>query len=286
VREGSPSRTAEYVALFRALETRRGFGKRVVHDSLARRFLSPRLRAVDLMATVPGVRGLVSAYIDRRWPGPRPSAVVRTRVIDDALTAAMNDGAEQVVILGAGYDTRPYRLTRRGVRFFEVDHPDTHAVKRRRLGELRSGAATFVALDFASQEPGPALAEAGLDAGLRTVFLWEGVLSYLEPGAIDAMLRWMAATGAPGSSVIFTYADQRALDGSGRMGDVGPWLAAVERAGEPFRTGLDPRTLESFLAERRLRLVWDESTTDAAARLGRSGRRMPPFYRVALAERI
>lgn len=285
MREGSPSRTAEYVALFRALESRRGFGKRVLHDPLARRFLSPRLRAVDLLASVPGVRGAISAYIDQRWPGPRPSAVIRTRVIDDAVTAAMNHGAEQVVILGAGYDTRAYRLSRRGVRFFEVDHPDTQVVKRRRVGKLRAGAATFVGVDFASEDPGPALAAAGLDGGLRTLFLWEGVLSYLEPPAIDAMLRWMARTGAPGSGVVFTYADQRALDGSGQMGDVGPWLEAVERAGEPFRTGLDPRTLEPFLAERRLRLVWDESTTDAAARLGRGRGRMPPFYRVALAER-
>jgi methyltransferase (TIGR00027 family) len=284
VREGSPSRTAEYVALFRALESRRGFGARVIHDHLARRFLSPRLRAVDLLATVPGIRGLISFYIDRRWPGPRPSAVARTRVIDDAMVAAMKEGAEQVVILGAGYDTRPYRLSRRGVRFFEVDHPDTQAVKRRRLGELRAGAATFVALDFATEEPGPALAAAGLDGGLRTLFVWEGVLSYLEPAAIDAMLGWIARTGAPGSRVVFTYADQRALDGS--MGDTGPWLDAVEKAGEPFRTGLDPRTLEAFLAERRLRLIWDESTTDAAARLGRSRPRVPPFYRVALAERV
>jgi methyltransferase (TIGR00027 family) len=141
-------------------------------------------------------------------------------------------------------------------------------------------------VDFAKEEPGPALAAAGLDGGLRTFFIWEGVLSYLEPAAIDSMLRWMARTGAPGSSVVFTYADQRALDGSGDMGDAGPWLDAVERAGEPFRTGLDPRTLEAFLDERRLRLVWDESTTDAATRLGRGRSKMPPFYRVALAERL
>ena len=46
----------------------------------------------------------------RRFPGPRPSAVARTKVLDDALVAAIADGIEQLVILGAGYDSRAYRL--------------------------------------------------------------------------------------------------------------------------------------------------------------------------------
>ena len=75
--------------------------------------------------------------IDRRFPGPRPSAVARTRILDDALVAALDGGIEQLVILGAGYDSRPYRLPGCArVRVFEVDHPDTQAVKCRVLGRV------------------------------------------------------------------------------------------------------------------------------------------------------
>ena len=100
MQEGAPSRTAEYVALFRALESQRRPGRRLFHDPDAVRFLGLRLRAAVLAARARGGRRLED-FIVRRWPGRRPSAVVRTKVIDDTLTAALDAGARQVVILGA-----------------------------------------------------------------------------------------------------------------------------------------------------------------------------------------
>jgi methyltransferase (TIGR00027 family) len=134
VQRGKQSRTAEYVALFRALETARPEAERLFNDPLATAFLTGRLRAVAALATLPGLDRLVPALIDRRWPGPRASAIARTRVIDDVLHDAPQRGLDQLVLLGAGYDSRPYRLADTGtLRVFEVDHPTTQAVKRRVL---------------------------------------------------------------------------------------------------------------------------------------------------------
>ena len=84
VRLGRESRTAEYVALFRALETVRPSGERLFSDPLAAAFLTPRLRVGVALAALPGIGRLVPALVDRRWPGPRASAVARTREIGRA----------------------------------------------------------------------------------------------------------------------------------------------------------------------------------------------------------
>jgi O-methyltransferase involved in polyketide biosynthesis len=83
VLKGQSSRTAEYVALFRALETPRPVERRVFADPLASAFLTGPVAAVAALARVPGVGGLVRWAIDRRIPGPRLSAVARTKVLDE-----------------------------------------------------------------------------------------------------------------------------------------------------------------------------------------------------------
>src|SRR5512146_2420650 len=122
------------MALFRALESARPLSSRLFNDPFARSFLSPSLRIVTYLARVPLLDRMIPGLIDRTWPGARTSGVARTRLIDDLLTSALQEGIEQVVILGAGFDCRAYRIP--GIartRVFEVDHPDTLAAKLRRL---------------------------------------------------------------------------------------------------------------------------------------------------------
>jgi methyltransferase (TIGR00027 family) len=251
------SRTAQYVALFRALETLRSDA--AFRDPYAERFLDARLRAVVAAARLPGARALITGYIDRRWPGPRVSAVRRTAMIDAAVREA---AAEQAVILGAGYDTRAHRMPElAGIDVFEVDLPSTQARKRAVMGDER---VRYVAVDFAHDDLGEAMRAAGLDGALRTVIIWEGVLSYLELDAIDTTLRWMA-TAAPGSRAIITYVNAQDLEG-----DRSAWIDAVADVGEPFVTGLDPAEVDAFMAERGLTLLSDSASDDHG------------FYRVAV----
>src|SRR5215468_6551782 len=109
MRAGHASRTAEHNALFRALETSIPEDRRLFVDSFARSFLTWPLSTVAQLGTVPGVRTLLLRFIDHRWPGVRTSVAARTRLIDDAIAKYVDD-IEQLVILGAGFDSRAFRL--------------------------------------------------------------------------------------------------------------------------------------------------------------------------------
>jgi methyltransferase (TIGR00027 family) len=183
----------------------------------------------------------------------------RARVVDDALKRAVERGLDQLLLMGAGYDSRPYRLPGvRALRVFEVDHPATEAVKRRviqrRFGE-EPGHVRFVAIDFDRQELGSVMAHAGIARGQRTYTIWEGVLAYLRPEAVDATLRWAGEISCRGSEISFTYLHRGLLDGSRHFPHAQPWVDSVRAVGEPFVFGLDPRTLDAYLADRGWRLL-------------------------------
>ena len=271
--QAEASRTAAYMALFRALETRkRGalFG-----DPYAERFLPRRLRAA---ARFPGA----SRYIDRRWPGARTSAVARTRAIDDLLAEAR---PRQVVLLGAGYDTRALRLPAlAGVPVFELDQAPLLALKEARVPG-RAGLRR-VPVDFARDELLPTLAAAGFDRAAPAALVWEGVTNYLTAEAADATFRAVAAA-APGSRLIFTYVHRGAIDGSVDFEAAGRLRSKVSGVGEPWTFGLDPAELAAYLSERGLRLVSDEGADDYRRRLLGSEPRLLrgyAFYRLAVAE--
>jgi methyltransferase (TIGR00027 family) len=282
--EGS-SRSAEHVALFRALETSRR-GDRLFSDRLAARMLPPRYRALVAASRIAPVHRWIVRYLDTHYAGgPRASAVVRTRLIDDLVAAAVRSGARQLVLLGAGFDNRAHRIGAPVA--FEVDHPATQATKRRRVPAALAARVRFVPVDLAADPLGPALLAGGFEPGEPAVVVWEGVTNYLTAGAVDATLRALAALLAPGGRVVFTYVDRAALDGTGGFDGVEEWHDAVRRGGEPWTFGLDPAEVPGYLAERGLRLAEDLSTRDAAARyLEPLGRHEPTaeFYRVAVAD--
>src|SRR5262250_1133356 len=128
------SRTAEYMAFYRAMESARPRTKRLFTDAFAIHFLRPSLRKAVVVCRIPYLAAVVAWYADRKAPGARTSAIARTRLIDDIVSQALHDGIHQVVILGAGFDCRLYRLSGIDrVAAFEVDHPATLAAKLSRL---------------------------------------------------------------------------------------------------------------------------------------------------------
>jgi methyltransferase (TIGR00027 family) len=271
------------MALFRALESVRPEDERLFEDFAAAYFLRPTLRIVALASRFPPAHSLIVALIDHRWPGPRLSGVVRTRVIDDFVTGAIQAGCRQLVLLGAGYDTRATRLAAAAAStVLEVDHPATQARKRAALGHMPERI-RYVPLDFESNALQPALIDAGLDDTQRTCVLLEGVFSYLTPEAIDATLAALVEVSAPGSQILLTYVDQRFLDTASPQAEA--WFTAVHNAGEPFQAGLDPIQAPAFFAERNLGLLNDESTAQAARRLAvPKADTIPDLYRLATLE--
>src|SRR5262249_12673282 len=149
----------------------------------------PPLNLVAGLASVPGLGRAVTWVLDAGWPRTRSSGVVRTRFIDDAVKDGLRSGAGQLLLLGAGFDSRPYRLAEvDGVAVFEVDHPATQAAERARLAHTHDNPAErvqFVPVDFERTDLDAALRSARYAADVPAVVVWEGVVSYLSSAAVD-----------------------------------------------------------------------------------------------------
>lgn len=232
---GEPSRTALLVAYLRALGHLApqvpGFS-----DAMAASLLSPQwakrvVRVKDKLAKHPGRSPFPFGY-----QGLGLFQEFRTLVLDQAIQTALP--FEQLVILGAGLDSRAWRLPGlEGVRVFEVDHPATQAWKR------ASGSRTpvvarelrFVPLDLLRDDLAERLATAGHDPGRTTFWLWEGVAMYLRAGVVAQLLAAMAALSSPGSRLAMTYMAKRA----GRVPQSFPLMVI----GEPFLSAFAPAEL-------------------------------------------
>jgi methyltransferase (TIGR00027 family) len=283
--EGRSSFTAETVALQRAFESARPAGRRLFSDPHAVEFLRPGLR---LLATAARSRLLwrpaVGLYDLVAGPGPRPSAIVRTKVIDDEVRDSAST-VGQCVILGAGFDMRAHRLDALAAcPVFEVDHPATQATKRAvvaRLG-LRHERLAHVPVDFEADDLAVALRGAGFDAAVPAVFVWEGVTNYLTREAVAATLGTVRDLAAAGSRLVLTYVDRRALAEPSPFAEARRWVRGVARVGEPWTFGLLPDEAPGFFAAHGWRVRADTSTFDVrfAGRRERGSR----LYRIAVAD--
>jgi methyltransferase (TIGR00027 family) len=286
---GRASRTAEHNALFRDLERGVPEEERLFEDPLASRFLTWPLSLAGRLGALPGCGRAVRAAIDRHWPGVRTSVVARTRLIDDTLSRFSSEQLDQLVILGAGFDSRPYRLPCvQTTSIFEVDHPDTQEAKRRALCRALPTLprnVTFIPSDFNLGELGPVMEASGYRSGVPTVFLWEGVTNYLSAGAVDATLRW-TARAASGSALLFTYIHSDALTHPERFVGANRLHATLRKVGEQLTFGMDPAQMGDYLAERGLDRQWDLGAAEYRQRyFGDKARSMVghEFYRTALA---
>lgn len=291
MKEHTASRTAEYMALFRALESSRRPSKRLFIDPFAYHFLRPSLKVTVGLSRVPLIGATVLWLIDKTWPGARSSGIARTRLIDDYLSAALHNGFDQIVILGTGFDCRAYRIA--GIensRVFEVDHPATLAKKKEEVGHILGALpkhVVYVDIDFNHQSLRQVLLRAGFNANKRSFFIWEGVTNYLTEHAVDSTLWYIGMETAPGSCIIFTYVHKGALDGSAMFKGTRNLWDTLQRSGEPWTFGLYPEHLQDYLAERGLDLMWDVGASEYRARyMASSSHYMKgyEFYRVACAQ--
>ena len=202
-RSRSVADTAFSIAVVRAEEALRPPPERLFEDPYAGFFAAAGAHAAE------------STQRFLELPGFRDGIRLRTRAIDDAVREGRAVGLDQFVILGAGFDARALRmreLAEPGVRVFEVDTREQLARKREILadhGITIPPQVAYTPFDFddanLETDLGRALAADGLRAGASAMFVWEGVIGYIDDAAIDRSLRFMAATGGPRSRVVFTY---------------------------------------------------------------------------------
>jgi methyltransferase (TIGR00027 family) len=258
MQSGQASRTALGAAGHRAAHQVLEKGQ-IFSDPLALRILGADAdEAIAEAVRQPARRGL------------RLFIAVRTRFAEDALSAAIDRGATQLVVLGAGLDTYAYRA-RLGyhLRVFEVDHPDTQAWKRERLASAAIAipdALTFAPVDFEHENLAEGLLAAGFNPLRRSFFTWLGVTPYLTESAVFSTLGIIA--GLPGGAeVVFDYTNPPdAIEHPERRARHEELAARVAAAGEAFRSTFDTPELQHRVQGLGFTEIEDLGPAEIAAR--------------------
>jgi methyltransferase (TIGR00027 family) len=286
--KGHASLTAEYMALFRALESSRPADSRLFTDPFASRFLHQWRKLFAMAAHLGAGRRIVEQLLDRAAPGARAAGIARTKWIDDEVNAALQNST-QLVLLGAGFDSRAIRLpSAQQAITFELDQPETSSAKqaalRNALGVLPERI-RFITIDFNRQSINEVLTQAGFDWSRPACFVWEGVTNYLSAESVDRALRQVAQTPS-GTILLFTYIHRAVLDKPEQFFGAEQLMTRLRSYGEPWTFGLYPEELASYLAERKLTLLKDVGVAEVWQTAGRasSGTAGYEFYRLAYAQ--
>jgi methyltransferase (TIGR00027 family) len=257
---GRPSRTSITVAALRAFGAREPDAAVRNPDALAQRLLGPSQLA--LIKDHPVAAALQQDYNEARKntevSGMANLLLIRTRFIDDHLLRAIQDGASQVVILGAGFDTRAYRFADvlKDKLVVEVDYESTQEIKRQRLNEASISIppnVRFAQIDFQRDKLPDVLRAAGYKTGEKTFFIWEGVSMYLSESAVRETLQTIAKTSAHGSSLVMDFAQTSMLDLLAKFPNL-PQHSWTTAWGEPWTFGIPDMQEKEFFRDCGLQL--------------------------------
>jgi methyltransferase (TIGR00027 family) len=243
---------------------------RLVDDPYGLRFAAGLRALRETGPLAAGASATASVWLRGRLRAAVVIQQLRTRFIDEDVEAFAASGGRQLVLLGAGFDCRAWRLPAlEGATVYEVDHPATQAKKRSLMKHDPARArVVFVPWNF-EREPLDQLRARleldGHDARAATMTVSEGVLPYLTDEAVEATFATVARYSGPGSLFTFTYFDRALLTED--AGDARGVRIVVRLMGEPFRHGFDPAALPGWLEQRGFALARDESARALAARM-------------------
>ena len=257
MRKNQSSLTAAGIALARAVESEKPPDERICYDPYARQFTPAWMYHIFGFFIKTG-------YAELRGPGVIGFLMARERYIDDVLKNCLSEGLQQLIILGAGYDSRAYRFDLPGrVKTFEVDHPITQADKLKKVQQVFGRIpthVTYVAVDFNTQTQSERLLTSGYDPSLISLFIWQGVTMYLTPEGVDATLAFVVNHAAPGSAIVFDYLYRAVLDGAKKQNEITNMRRYRFMTGEGLTFGIPEGTVGAFLQQRGFQQVIDVNT--------------------------
>jgi methyltransferase (TIGR00027 family) len=199
-----PSKTAIFTTLTRAIAYREFNNGILGNDYLAEVFL-PFYLKVLLKA-----KNIRTRRKHKIPPGMYEYMLARTAYFDNVFKDALNRNVPQIVLLGAGYDTRAYRFANliKDTKIFELDAPPTQIIKRNCLFKSHITApnnVVFIPINFDAESLQDALGKAGYDKHKHTLFLMEGVSYYLEPESVDATLKFVSSNSKAENNIALDY---------------------------------------------------------------------------------
>jgi len=251
-----PSETALFTALRRTIAHLEYNNERLGPDTLAVKFLPPHFRFfLKFKKIQQNTKEKLAQFI----PGMNEYIIARTAFFDDQLVQALKNKIPQIVILGAGYDSRPYRFAgqNRGSTIFELDAAPTQNRKIRCLKAAhidKPREVRHIPINFRNEALGEVLEKAGFKQQEKTFFLWEGVTYYLDQAAVARTLEYAGHACPPESVIAFDYAIQVPQEELAKLFGAEVFAKSMQEqhASEEILFSLKPGEMETFLVERGL----------------------------------
>jgi methyltransferase (TIGR00027 family) len=260
--ESKASTIAGYTCFSRACATR----------EKDERFRGPDYMAEVFLPALPKYMLNIS-FLRRLWtkklapPGIYEYVLARTKLLDEIFISALENSSPQIVLLGAGFDTRALRFSGRnkGTKIFELDIHTTQQPKMDILSRKKVSLPqelVFVPIDFNRQSLSDVLFAAGYEGRQKSLFLWEGVTMYLTPDAVDSTLDFIRNSTAEGSVVAFDYIYASVLRRENKFYGEKEIFETVSRAGEGWTFGIEDGAIERFLSERGFKMISHHAPSD------------------------
>lgn len=268
------SNTAGYTAAMRAIADLAPEKKKILTDPYAMEFLDYPWSLTHLLFQLKIFNPLIYQVgtkvpdIMVGFPGMMALASIRHRYIDDKIVAAYQHGIRQFIILGAGYDSRAFRLPLQDAHFIEIDHPNTQSRKQKiiRRKKLRpSCSLEFISSDFSSSwavHISDQLKNHGIFRQEASMIIWEGVSCYLKPEAVNYTFKTVSNFLLPDSIFIFDAFTKDIMNPHTHNPLVKKMQTLVERKGEPFYWGADPDEIEKTLLNEEFKAVRSHTILD------------------------
>jgi methyltransferase (TIGR00027 family) len=252
-----PRKMALQIAGLRANETHLPADERVFEDPFAEFFFREEIRK---MFQDPKLVKAELAKYEQMMPGVNGAIVARIRFIDEYLRECISNNFKQLVIIGAGYDTRAYRIEglKENLNVFEVDHPITQEVKVKKIKEIFNQLpdhVTYVPVVFGQDRLDQKLSENGYQPELKTLFIVEGLLMYIAPPAVDALLSFITMASGPESAVVADFFDTTVVDGTSPLIEAQVLRKFVESEGSSLQFGIEKEKFKDFFIQRGFRHV-------------------------------
>lgn len=259
--ESKTSRTAEFTCMTRAASF---YEKRPQYKN--NDYIAPKLLPKFM---VPIIKiGALRKFFTNRFPsGMYEYVIARTKFIDSVFQKAISNEFDQILIFGAGFDSRGIRfgdLNKKTI-IFELDAPVTQKAKINQLkkrGIRINPNITFISIDFNKESLEDKLIESGFTKNKRSLFILEGLTMYLNPEAIENTFSVINQFAGNDSELIFDYVYSSVLREENLYYGESEVLKHVNDANEPWSFGIEKGEIESFLKDRNLKLIQNLNSED------------------------
>ncbi|MFX1398180.1 MAG: class I SAM-dependent methyltransferase [Promethearchaeota archaeon] len=253
--EKKSSRTAAFTCVSRAASFYETSQYYKSNDEIAPKLLP---KFVHLMIKSKRIRAFI---IKKFFPkGIYEYVIARTKVIDDIFSRAIAEKFDQILLFGAGFDSRSIRLVKNNdvkTKIFELDVNTTISDKLKQYNKrnIDPGETIFVKIDFNTENIDEKMKEAGFQYDKKTLYILEGITMYLNEVGIDMDFKFIAESAGMGSIIVFDYIYQSVLNKQNLYHGEEEIYQTIKKSGEGWTYGIVEGDIENFLQVRDLKLV-------------------------------